>query len=200
MRRDGPATEAAIIELGRKMVQISGYEGLNYGQIAAELGITRTAIHHYFPNKQDLALRIISDYRAWTRVQLRRIGATSSTLEDKLSRYVGLFNAIATQAGQTMCPGGMLAANAVAIPENLREEVQAFFDDHVDWVAEQLISHGDSTVSARRRALQAVAALEGALLLFRLNGRPESFESVIDGLIPTLLPAEPHLAPSVPSP
>jgi TetR/AcrR family transcriptional repressor of nem operon len=194
VRREGPATEAAIIELGRKMVQVGGYEGLNYGQIAAELGITRTAIHHYFPNKQDLAYRIIIDYRAWTRVQLRRIGATSTTLEEKLARYVDLFSSIA-KTDQLMCPGGMLAANAVLIPENLRDEVRAFFDDHVDWVAEQLIDHGDSAVSARRRALQAVAALEGALLLFRLNGRPESFESVIDGLVPALLSAESRLTP-----
>ena len=57
----------SIVDLAQQRLQVAGYGGLHYGAIATELKIARAAVHHYFPNKVDLARAVIDQYCQWTR-------------------------------------------------------------------------------------------------------------------------------------
>ena len=48
-----------IVDLAQQRLQVAGYGGLHYGAIATELKISRAAVHHYFPNKVDLARAVV---------------------------------------------------------------------------------------------------------------------------------------------
>lgn len=176
------STTDLIVELAHETMQVGGYAGLNYGDIAAALGITRAAIHHHFPGKVDLARQVISRYREWTEQQLALIDRQGGSAAEKLRAYVGLYRSIVEQGDERLCPGGMLAAEVMSLPVELREEVKKFFDCHVTWVAMSLV-HGDDPFPDAS-ALRLVASLQGSLLVARLYGSADYFDAMVAGLLP----------------
>lgn len=174
-----------IVDLAQQRLQVAGYGGLHYGAIATELKISRAAVHHYFPNKVDLARAVVSRYCAWTRAQLDLITASPDGPEDRLRAYVGLYREIITHGDRRLCPGGMLAAEAMTLPTELTDDVRAFFQMHIDWIAEQF--YGDlSPERAYQTAGHAVASLQGALLVGRVLSQPAFVDAAADEIARTL--------------
>jgi AcrR family transcriptional regulator len=58
---DGEKTRAAILEVARRMFAEQGYESTSLDSIARAIGLTRTAVYHYFPSKRDIAQAIFTD-------------------------------------------------------------------------------------------------------------------------------------------
>lgn len=189
MRRLGPDTEAEIVRLGHELIQVGGYHSLNYGEIASVLGITRAAVHHHFPSKADLARRIIVTYREWTIEQFALIESSSRSIAEVLDHYVSLYRTIIDHNDVRVCPGGMMAAEAMTLPEELRAEVGQFFDVHVDWLAKTLRASGRDEATAEGQALHLVTSLQGALLVCRLYRRTDHFDMLASNLVAEL--AEP---------
>jgi hypothetical protein len=79
----------------------------------------------------------------------------------------------------------MLAAEAMTLPTELTDDVRAFFQMHIDWVAEQF--YGDlSPERAYQTAGNAVASLQGALLVGRVLSQPEFVDAAADQIARTL--------------
>ena len=173
-------TADRIAELAHEMIQIGGYGELHYGEIAQRLNVTRAAVHHYYPNKIDLATRVIQDYCTWTEGQLASIMSNFSESE-RLKPYIGLYRSIIESGDQLLCPGGMLAAEAMVLPDPLRPEVRRFFDIHVRWAEQNLFNH--DLTDAHAKAIQLVSGLQGALLLARLYGSVQCFDTIAAGFI-----------------
>jgi TetR/AcrR family transcriptional repressor of nem operon len=55
-------TRDKILDIASRLIRTGGYEALNFGTIAEELGITRANIHHHFKNKENLALQAVNRY------------------------------------------------------------------------------------------------------------------------------------------
>jgi TetR/AcrR family transcriptional regulator, transcriptional repressor for nem operon len=174
-----------IVELAQQRLQVAGYSGLHYGAIATELKISRAAVHHYFPNKVDLARAVINGYYERTRAQLDLIAASLDGPEDRLRDYVGLYREIIAHGDRRLCPGGMLAAEAMTLPIELAEDVRAFFEMHIDWIAEQFYSDL-SPERAYQTAGHAVASLQGALLVGRVLSQPTFVDAAADEIARTL--------------
>ena len=51
-----------IIEAAQSQLQRGGYDTLNFGDIAKELGITRANIHYHFNDKKSLAMAATERY------------------------------------------------------------------------------------------------------------------------------------------
>ncbi|WP_326837557.1 TetR/AcrR family transcriptional regulator [Amycolatopsis rhabdoformis] len=190
-------TAARIVALAQEVMQVSGYAGLHYGTLAENLGITRAAVHHHFPNKVDLARRVIAEYIEWTRGQFAAIDATGAPVHDKMLAYFALYRLIIEDGDERLCPGGMLAAEAMTLPPELKADVREFFDLHITWVAKVLLGDGSRT-EPEGEAARVVAALQGALLVSRLYGRPESFDAIVDGLM-AIVPTTPPGATARPA-
>jgi AcrR family transcriptional regulator len=57
---DGPAHgETAILEAARDLLVNRGVDGLSMRQVAEQVGVSATAIYHYFSGKQDLVNRVV---------------------------------------------------------------------------------------------------------------------------------------------
>ena len=52
----------AILTVARRTAQAHGYAGLNFRDIAAEVGIKAASIYHHFPSKADLAAAVAKRY------------------------------------------------------------------------------------------------------------------------------------------
>ncbi len=54
-------TRTRIVEAMFKDVRLNGYQGLRADKVVADLGITKGAMYHYFPNKQQIGTAIIDE-------------------------------------------------------------------------------------------------------------------------------------------
>ena len=63
--------------------------------------------------------------------------------------------------GSEMC----IRDRASSLPDSIVAELNEFFDRNVDWLAEAYIQIGTPKRDAKKRALQTLSLLEGAMLI-----------------------------------
>jgi TetR/AcrR family transcriptional regulator, transcriptional repressor for nem operon len=53
-----PDTVQRILDVSQQMLQVRGYNALNYGDVSEAIGVHLTCIQYHFPSKSDLAKRL----------------------------------------------------------------------------------------------------------------------------------------------
>src|SRR2546426_8783478 len=101
-------TAQRILDVAERLVQTQGFNGFSYADIAAELGITKAALHYHFASKADLGEALIGRYSARFSEALTAIDAGTSAAPTKLRGYADLY--LDVLRNQRMCLCGMLAA------------------------------------------------------------------------------------------
>jgi TetR/AcrR family transcriptional repressor of nem operon len=179
-------TPSRILDVAERIVQTRGFNGFSYAHVAAELGITKAALHYHFPGKSELGRALITRYATRFNAALAHIDAAGGTAPAKLAAYARLYADVLR--GRRMCLCGMLAAEYQTLPEPMRDAVIGFFDDNETWVATVLAAgRADGTLAfagdPREAAQQIVSALEGAMLVARPYGDAERFETAARRLL-----------------
>jgi TetR/AcrR family transcriptional regulator, transcriptional repressor for nem operon len=190
-----PAGSAArILDVAERLVQVRGYNGFSYADVAAELGVTKASLHYHYPGKAELGEALINRYATRFEEALHGIDAECSEVPAKLAAYAALYAGVLQE--QRMCLCGMLAADYETLPPSMRDSVVRFFDENAVWL-ERVLEQGtaDGTLhyggSARDAAQLIISALEGAMLVARPYGDPERFQAAAARLLATLT-AAPH--------
>jgi TetR/AcrR family transcriptional repressor of nem operon len=70
-------TAARILDVAEQLVQVRGFNGFSYADVAAELGITKAALHYHFAGKADLGEALIARYASRFAEALAGIDATA---------------------------------------------------------------------------------------------------------------------------
>src|SRR5215212_8620379 len=104
---NGAGTTSRILDVAERLLQVRGYNGFSYGDVATELGITRAALHYHFRGKAELGQALIERYAARFAAALDHLDATAPDAADKLRGYVGLYTDVLR--ADRMCLCGMLA-------------------------------------------------------------------------------------------
>jgi TetR/AcrR family transcriptional regulator, transcriptional repressor for nem operon len=179
-------TPSAILDLAERLVQVRGFNGFSYGDVASELGVTTAALHYHFAGKAELGAALIARYAARFREALAEIEAGGDDPPTKLEAYVGLY--LEVLRDQRMCLCGMLAADYQTLPKQMRDAVVSFFDENEVWLA-RVLEQGKAdgtlhfTGSATEAAQMIVGGLEGAMLVARPYGDTERFQTAADRLL-----------------
>jgi len=102
-------------------MRTGGYEALNFGTIAEELGVTRANIHHHFRNKQNLALKAIGRYNENLEArfgQLRKkyLGDSPTAME---RTHEGLWETLSDTGYEGFCAAAQLIAEQSWIPNEV---------------------------------------------------------------------------------
>ncbi|HTA33139.1 MAG TPA: TetR/AcrR family transcriptional regulator [Solirubrobacteraceae bacterium] len=185
----GDSTRSRILDIGERLVQVRGFNGFSYADVAAELSVTKASLHYHFPSKADLGEAIIARYAERFADALARIDADGAAAPAKLAAYADLYAEVLRD--ERMCLCGMLAAEYETIPSPIRGAVVRFLDDNEAWltlVLEQgrregsLSFVGSTAVLAR----SIVSGLEGALLIARPYREVERFETAAAQLLASL--------------
>jgi TetR/AcrR family transcriptional repressor of nem operon len=185
-RSEAGDTAARILDIGERLVQVRGFNGFSYADVAAELDMTKAALHYHFPGKAELGRALIERYTLRFAAALAEIDARIPEAPAKLSAYAGLYSDVLR--GQRMCLCGMLAAEYQTLPDPMREAVIAFIDANEAWV-EKVLSDGrrDGTIALAGPASDAarliVSGLEGAMLVARPYGNLARFDTAAAGLL-----------------
>ena len=159
-------------------MQVCGYNGFSYADIAESMRLTKASLHYHFPNKAELGRRLMERYTGNFLAALGRIDATDANARERLSRYVSIYADVL--ANKRMCLCGILAAEYATLPKSVKAEVTRFFDANETWLAGVLeqgrrskdVNFGGPAIETARTI---TASLEGAMMLARAYDDAERF-------------------------
>ena len=190
MTDDDVPTTVRILDAAERMLQVRGYNGFSYGDVAQELGITRAALHYHFKGKAELGEALIERYATRFAAALAALDETAPDAAAKLRGYAGLYLDVVTR--DRMCLCGMLAAEYATLPEPLQKSVSAFFDANTAWLR-GVVEQGGTEGTLRPAgspddvAAMILGALEGAMLITRLDGAAGRFSAAAERLVAGLV-------------
>ena len=182
-------TASRVLDVAERLVQGRGFNGFSYADAAAELGITKAALHYHFAGKAELGEALIARYAERFAEALQAIDAGTTDAMERLRAYSELYGDVLRT--ERMCLCGMLAAEYQTLPAPMQDAVVRFFDDNETWLAAVLEDgRRAGTVryagDARDVARMIVGALEGAMLVARLHSDPGRFSEASDRLLASL--------------
>ncbi len=197
--RQRPAnTRSRILDVAEGLVQVRGFNGFSYADVAAELSITKASLHYHFPSKAELGEALIARYAERFAQALAAIDANVARAPAKLDAYANLYAEVLRQ--ERMCLCGMLAAEYQTLPSPIRDAVVAFLNDNEAWLV-LVLEHGRKDGSLRfantaaETARSIIGGLEGAMLVARpygaRDGALDRFETTAAHLLVGLAGAEP---------
>jgi TetR/AcrR family transcriptional repressor of nem operon len=191
-------TADRILDTAERLVQVRGFNAFSYADISEALGIQKASLHHHFATKGELGLALLARYREVFREALAEIEATSPGAYARIERYAEIYGSVLRK--KRMCLCGMLAADFATLPKGMRESVAAFFAENEAWLS-RVLDDGrragglefDGAVGPM--AASIVSAFEGAMLVARVRGNPDHFDSVAQQVLLRVRPTKAALKP-----
>ena len=184
------SSKEAILAAARRTAQAHGYSGLNFRELADEVGIKAASIYHHFPSKADLGAAVARRYWEDTAAHLESMLAETPDPIRCLCRYPDVFRR-SLASDNRMCLCSFMSAEYDDLPEPVKKEVQTFADVNVAWLSKLLSAAGVvNSGESEQRARAIFAAVAGAQLMARSRSDISLFDSLIDNYrIAGLLPA-----------
>lgn len=183
------SSREAILAVARKTAQAHGYSGLNFRDLADEVGIKAASIHYHFPSKADLGAAVAKRYWEDTAAVLESMLTENADPLRCLRRYPGIFRQ-SLESDNRMCLCSFMAAEHDDLPDSVKKEVQTFADVNVAWLSRVLSAAGIADRDqSESRARAIFAAVAGAQLIARSRSDISVFDELIDsyrasGLLP----------------
>jgi TetR/AcrR family transcriptional regulator, transcriptional repressor for nem operon len=182
------STAERIIDEGRRLIMIRGYNGFSYADVAAAIGIRKASIHHHFPGKNDLAVAVVDHSRAIIRAQVEQLAHAEPVAVEQLRAYAGYWERCIADDSAPFCIAAMLAAELPSLPDDVARSVRAHFAELSGWLAHLLalgVRQGGVTLvgSPEDEAHAFLSAIYGAMLSARAFQDPARFVSITETLL-----------------
>jgi TetR/AcrR family transcriptional repressor of nem operon len=183
------SSKEAILAAAKRTAQAHGYGGLNFRDLAEQVGIKAASIYYHFPSKADLGAAVARRYWEDTASGLEAMLADFVDPVRCLHEYPNIFRK-SLESDNRMCLCSFMAAEYDDLPNAVKAEVQSFADVNVAWLSKLLsaaavVNAGES----EQRARAIFAAVAGAQLMARSRSDVSLFDSLIEnfraaGLLP----------------
>jgi TetR/AcrR family transcriptional regulator, transcriptional repressor for nem operon len=187
---DRPDTATRILDVAERLVQLRGFNGFSYADIAAELHITKASLHYHFAGKAELGRALIERYAERFTAALEAIDQHETDPVEKIRAYSAIYADVLSE--RRMCLCGMLAAGYDTLAEPMQQAVIKFFDTNEAWLT-RVLEEGQESGRIRlngpvREAAQViVSGLEGAMLIARPYDDVERFNAAATRLLTGLV-------------
>lgn len=187
VRRQPPevsSREAFIAATGR-LLRRQGYDATGVNEIVAESGAPKGSLYFHFPGgKEELALAAMLREGGKLRIAIASILDSSDDCGEALGSLVdALAHGLESSRFQDGCPIATVTLEAATRSRAVHEAAAAVFDSWIEALEERLLVGGLDAGTARRRAVLALAAIEGALILARARQDLEPLTAVRDELV-----------------
>jgi TetR/AcrR family transcriptional regulator, transcriptional repressor for nem operon len=179
-----------ILVAATRIAQAHGYSGLNFRDLAAEVGIKAASIYHHFTSKADLGAAVARRYWEDSAAALNTLLAESPDPGHALRQYPDTFRK-ALASDNRICLCSFMAAETDDLPEVVIREVQAFADVNVAWLSKVLSAAAVvSPEESEQRARAIFAAVAGAQLIARSRLDISLYDTLIESYrVAGLMPA-----------
>src|SRR5579863_135988 len=125
-------TATQILDVAERLVQVRGFNGFSYADVAAELKVTKAALHYHFAGKAELGEALVTRYAARFADALGTVEAQTADAPARLQAYAGLYLEVLRQ--RRMCLCGMMAAEYETLPAPMKRAIVRFFDENETWL------------------------------------------------------------------
>lgn len=88
-----------MLEVAARLFKERGYRGATLQDVADEIGLTRTAIYHYFSSKEQLLYRILEEALKDAVARFEKIASSDVPPEQKMHRLVQEYVSLVIQYG-----------------------------------------------------------------------------------------------------
>ena len=163
--------KTAIMDAAERRMQLGGFGGFSFREIAADVGIKSSSVHYHFPTKEDLAAAVI---RRWAEETSEFIDKELEKDRDPVRVWTNAFRGTALSEGR-MCPCTVLGAGSQDLPPAVASEVKGFFKMCLD----KLVAEGLSP----SHAAEVLATITGALVLANALGETTAYDRATSDLL-----------------
>lgn len=163
----------------------NGYDGASLSRLSEETGLRRASLYHHFPGgKEDMARTVVTsavqDFREIVLAPLQAPGTPRERLESMMAALYNFYD-----GGNEACVLALMTVGDGR--EVLAPEIRAGLQGWIGALAGVLCEAGQTEVVAKDRAQDAVAQVQGALVLARGLKDTGAFQRLIDKLPRELL-------------
>jgi TetR/AcrR family transcriptional regulator, transcriptional repressor for nem operon len=183
-------TATRILDVAERLVQLRGFNGFSYADIAAELHLTKASLHYHYAGKAELGRALIERYAERFTAALEAIDQHETDPIAKIRAYEAIYADVLSE--RRMCLCGMLAAGYDTLAEPMQQAVIEFFDANEAWLTRVLEEGQESgkiklNGPAREAAQVIVSGLEGAMLIARPYDDVQRFNAAATRLLTGLV-------------
>ncbi|BEU21468.1 TetR/AcrR family transcriptional regulator [Paraburkholderia sp. 22B1P] len=170
-----------ILAAATKTAQAHGYSGLNFRNLAEDVGIRPASIYHHFTNKADLGATVARRYWEDLAAVLESLQEESPDPLHCLHRYPETFRKALENANR-ICLCSFMAAESDDLPGEMMQEVQTFAEVHITRLSKVLSAAGVVDSKGSDPWARAIfAAVAGAQLIARSRSDVSIYDTLIDG-------------------
>lgn len=156
-------TRDKILELAQEAIASRGYSAFSFRELATELGIKSASIHYHFPTKTHLGVEVARGWRERLAFALNQIAASNPDPKQAIAGWIAIYRQeAATSQRMTVCT--MLAAEIKNLPEEIQQEMKAFYALNLSWIEERLAEMGLDGDIKQDKSRQLFALLQGGLI------------------------------------
>jgi AcrR family transcriptional regulator len=174
--------KSELVQIAADLFRMQGYAATSIDDIAKACGLSKGSLYHHFTGKQDLALAALEQVHQHYRDHIFTIIAAH---EQPAIAQLAAFNA-AVEAFFARHPHGCLLANlSLEGAEDggpFHRHITRFFDD---WIAcyARVFAQYFPPATASARAEDALAAVQGCLLMNRIRPGPHPLQRLHAGML-----------------
>jgi TetR/AcrR family transcriptional repressor of nem operon len=180
-------TATQILNTAEELIQLQGFHGFSFQDVADRVGIKKASIYYHFPAKAELGKAIIERYRQSMLAVMSEIDAEASPDHwMALNRYLMPILSLSRNPLHA-CLCGVLSGEYPGLPKEMQDQVGLFFDEQLTWLA-RLLKQGRKAGAFNfqgppaRMAKLFFSAIEGALLIKRITGDEKHVKQVAASL------------------
>ena len=147
------------------MFRAHGYEGASLALISEATGLGKGSLYHFFPGgKAQMAAEVLAEIDRWFEIN---IFAPLRESDDPARAVAAMIRGVDSyfRSGHRVCLVGIIALGTSR--DRFAVEVQGYFSQWNDALAQMLRRAGLSASVARRRSADALLTIQGALVLAR---------------------------------
>jgi TetR/AcrR family transcriptional regulator, lmrAB and yxaGH operons repressor len=172
--------DAFIASMGR-LLRRQGYAATGLNEIVSRSGAPRGSLYFHFPGgKEELATEVALLHTADAIAHINRAAGTTSTAADLVAAFIRRSrDEIIASDYREGCAIAPIVIDSTPASVQLTDTTRRGFQDLITTLAARLAEKGVPDDRAGRLALNAVTAMEGALILSRVLRSPEPFDAAI---------------------
>ncbi len=139
-------TKERAIKYGRNLLQLHGYNGFSFQDIAKQLNIKKPSLYDHFVSKDELILEIIKSYSDSFDMWLQSIEQKEPI--EKIKKVFEVFYSFASDHHK-ICPILALSSDTDVPSKEIKKAMLAFIDRWLTWLKTQ-IEEGQKSGNIRK--------------------------------------------------
>jgi len=164
-------TRDRILKAAKRLFQRRGYYAIGTAEILALAKAPKGSMYHHFPDgKEQIAIEAVNAFRCDVMTMMQKLHAEDRSVAETI-RLLAKGMAQWLKASQWR-EGTMLASTTVgSVPDlpKLHAAIKAAFDEWRQHIVKLLVREGWSKASALTMTQTIIAAIEGAMILARID-------------------------------